>query len=153
LPHQEAIERHLKEWLGTLFDLTCDFLLYDNNEHILRRAMQSHFAGKTQLSRDSRLDCLPVLIPLVAADDEMRFGDDLAFLRQRGGPYIVGRPKAILKRFERQLAKESWHAAQEGVEVKFVPGSEGDQMFLLVRPPRKRAGPCTSASANVCRRD
>lgn len=46
---------------------------------------------------------------------------NLAFLRQRKARYIVGTPKAQLKKFEKELLeKESWTEVQPGVEVRLV---------------------------------
>jgi len=58
---------------------------------------------------------------------------NLKFLRARGGSYIVGTPKAMLRRFEQYLTERDWHEVQAGVEVKLVPGPEGDETFILAR--------------------
>jgi len=50
---------------------------------------------------------------------------NIAFLRQSGRRYIVGTPKSLLKKFERELLKEDWHTIRDGLEVK------------LCRPPRE----------------
>ena len=63
---------------------------------------------------------------------------NLAFLRARGGQYLVGTPKAMLRQFERHLTEKGWHEVQEGVEVKLVPGPEGDETFLLARSADRR---------------
>jgi hypothetical protein len=63
---------------------------------------------------------------------------NLRFLRERGGQYIVGTPKAMLRRFERDLAGPDWQAVQEGVEVKLVAGPNGDEMFVLTRSADRR---------------
>jgi transposase len=64
--------------------------------------------------------------------------DNLKFLRSRGGQYLVGTPKAMLRKFEKYLTKKDWHEVQEGVEVKLVPGPEGDETFLLARSADRR---------------
>ena len=58
---------------------------------------------------------------------------NLKFLRERGGSYIVGTPKATLRRFEQYLVDKDWHEVQAGVEVKLVPGPDGDETFILAR--------------------
>jgi transposase len=58
---------------------------------------------------------------------------NLKFLRQRGGSYIVGTPKAMLRRFEQYLTDKGWHEVQAGVEVKLVSGPDGDETFILAR--------------------
>jgi len=65
--------------------------------------------------------------------------DNLAFLRGRGGSYIVGTPKAMLRRFEQHLVDRDWHEVQEGVEVKLVSGPEGGETFILARSRDRRA--------------
>jgi transposase len=63
---------------------------------------------------------------------------NLAFIRARGGLYIVGTPKAMLREFERHLADQDWHEVQAGVEVKLVPGPDGQETFILARSGDRR---------------
>ncbi len=63
---------------------------------------------------------------------------NLAFIRERGGSYIVGTPKAMLRRFERQLTEKDWQEVQAGVEVKLVAGPEGAETFILARSKDRR---------------
>jgi hypothetical protein len=64
--------------------------------------------------------------------------DNLQFLRQRGGKYIVGTPKALLRQFEQHLTDQNWTTAQAGVEVKLVPSPTGQETFLLARSADRR---------------
>jgi transposase len=64
---------------------------------------------------------------------------NLEFLRGRGGRYIVGTPKAMLRQFEQHLTEQGWNEAQAGVEVKLVPGPDGDEKFVLARSADRRA--------------
>jgi transposase len=64
---------------------------------------------------------------------------NLKFLRERGGKYIVGTPKQMLRQFEQHLTEQNWFQAQAGVEVKLVPAPEGDETFLLARSADRRA--------------
>ncbi len=180
LPHKEAIERHLKERLGTLFALKYDLLLYDVTSTYFEGQCRGNSLAQRGYSRDSRPDCLQVLIGLVVTDDGMPLGyevfpgnrndsktveaiveamerkygraqrvwvmdrgmvsaHNLSFLRERGGQYIVGTPKSLLRQFEHSLTEGDWHTAQEGVEVKLVPGPDGDETFLLARSADRRA--------------
>jgi hypothetical protein len=65
--------------------------------------------------------------------------DNLRFIRDRGGSYIVGTPKAMLRQFEQYLTDKDWQEVQAGVEVKLVrrpaEGSDvgGSETFLLAR--------------------
>jgi len=64
---------------------------------------------------------------------------NLEFLRGRGGQYLVGTPKAMLRQFEQHLTDQDWSVVQEGVEVKLVPGPGGDETFILTRSADRRA--------------
>jgi hypothetical protein len=63
---------------------------------------------------------------------------NLAFIRGRGGSYIVGTPKAMLRQFERYLVDKDWREVQAGVEVKLVPGPDGQETFILARSRDRR---------------
>jgi len=64
--------------------------------------------------------------------------ENLRFLRERGGSYIVGTPKAMLRQFERYLTDQDWQEVQAGVEVKLVAGPDGEETFLLARSADRR---------------
>jgi transposase len=62
--------------------------------------------------------------------------ENIETLRQRGASYIVGTPRSMLKRCERDLLAGSWEEVQPGVEVKEVfleSGSDLRERFLLCR--------------------
>jgi len=180
LPHKEAIERHLKQRLGDLFDLQYELLLYDITSTYFEGECLGNPLAQRGYSRDSRPDCKQVCIGLVVTTDgiplgyevfagntndsttvesvvqvmERKYGraqriwvmdrgmvseDNLTFIRSRGGSYIVGTPKAMLRRFEQYLTERDWHEVQEGVEVKLVPGPETDETFILARSRDRRA--------------
>ena len=42
--------------------------------------------------------------------------NNLKFLRQRGGSYIVGTPKAMLRRFEQYLTEKDWYEVQAAAD-------------------------------------
>jgi transposase len=71
-------------------------------------------------------------------DRGMTSEKNLAFLRQRGGQYIVGTPKSMLRSFEEHLTRQDWCEVQEGVEVQLVPGPEGKETFVLTRSVDRR---------------
>jgi transposase len=179
LAHKPAIEKHLKERLGELFDLKYDLLLYDVTSTYFEGECRSNPMAKHGYSRDSRPDCLQVCIGLVVTDDgiplgyevfdgnthdsktveqivramESKYGqanriwvmdrgmvseDNLRFVRQRGGSYIVGTPRSMLRQFERYLTDKNWHEVQEGVEVKLAQGPGGHEVFILARSMDRR---------------
>ena len=180
LVHKEAIEKHLKQRLGDLFDLKYDLLLYDITSTYFEGECLGNPLAQRGYSRDSRPDCPQVCIGLVVTPDgiplgyevfegnrndsttvemivramESKYGqaqriwvmdrgmvsqENLAFLRGRGGSYIVGTPKSMLKRFEQYLVDRDWHEVQEGVEVKLVASGQGDETFILARSRDRRA--------------
>ena len=68
LPHKEAIEKHLKERLGDLFDLKYELLLYDVTSTYFEGQCLANPMAQRGYSRDSRPDCLQVCIGLVVTD-------------------------------------------------------------------------------------
>jgi transposase len=179
LAHKPAIEKHLKERLGELFDLKYDLLLYDVTSTYFEGECRRNPMAQHGYSRDGRPDCLQVCIGLVVTDDGMPLGyevfdgnthdsktveqivrameskygranriwvmdrgmvseDNLRFVRQRGGSYIVGTPRSMLRQFERYLTDKNWHEVQEGVEVKLVAAPEGHEVFILARSTDRR---------------
>jgi transposase len=179
LPHKAALEKHLKDRLGNLFDLKYNLLLYDVTSTYFEGQCAGNPLAQRGYSRDSRPDCLQVCIGLVVTEEgmplayevfagntndsktipdivaamEAKYGQaqrvwvldrgmvsekNLAFLRERGGQYIVGTPKAMLRRFERQLVEGDWQTVQEGVEVQLVPSADGEEIFVLARSADRR---------------
>ncbi len=74
LPHKQAIERHLKERLGELFDLKYDLLLYDITSTYFEGECAANPMAQRGYSRDSRPDCLQVCIGLVVTTDGIPLG-------------------------------------------------------------------------------
>ena len=67
--------------------------------------------------------------------------DNIDFLRARDARYIVGTPKAQLKKFEAQLLDEkNWAEVQPGVEVKLVfhPDGATQEQYILCRSSARR---------------
>ena len=64
--------------------------------------------------------------------------DNLRFIRERGGSYIVGTPKAMLRQFESHLVDKDWQEVHEGVEVKLAPAPDGNEVFILARSADRR---------------
>ena len=57
--------------------------------------------------------------------------ENLEFLRERNGFYLVGTPKSQLQRFEQELLEKDWQEVQAGVEVKLC--DEEGELFILCR--------------------
>lgn len=74
LPHKEALEKHLRERLGYLFDLQCDLLLYDVTSTYFEGQCAGNPLARRGYSRDSRPDCLQVCIGLVVTPEGIPLG-------------------------------------------------------------------------------
>lgn len=82
---------------------------------------------------------------------------NLAFLRQRKARYIVGTPKAQLKKFEKELLdKESWTEVQPGVEVRLVKipqDADDDTTAEPAKTPKPDQAQPTGATADEDEQD
>src|SRR5436305_15342418 len=117
--------------------------------------------AKRGYSRDSRGDCLQVVIALIVTAEGYPLGhevfdgntsdvttvqqmvqkveedygkcnriwvmdrgnvsrENLAFIRQRGGHYIVGTPKEMLRQVHGELTAAGWQEVRQGIKVKCV---------------------------------
>jgi len=74
LPHKEALEMHLKNRLGELFDLKYDLLLYDVTSTYFEGEAAGNPKAKRGYSRDHRGDCKQVCIGLVVSKCGMPLG-------------------------------------------------------------------------------
>ena len=64
---------------------------------------------------------------------------NLAWLRQSGRRYLIGATRSELARCKRALLERAgWREVRDGVEVKLLAGSEGQQTFLLCRSRERR---------------
>lgn len=59
--------------------------------------------------------------------------ENLEYLREHKGSYIVGTPRATLKKFEKELLSKDWTEVEEGIGVKLCPGPDGMETFVLCR--------------------
>ncbi len=60
--------------------------------------------------------------------------DNLAWFAQTGRRYLVGTPKAELKKWQQQLVEEKdWQKVRDGLEVKLCAGPDGPETFILCR--------------------
>jgi len=77
LPHKEALEIHLKNRLGELFDLSYDLLLYDITSTYFEGQALANPAAQRGYSRDKRSDCKQVCIALVVSKCGMPLGYEI----------------------------------------------------------------------------
>ena len=180
LPHKEALEKHLKQRFGELFDLDYDLLLYDVTSTYFEGEANGNPQAKRGYSRDNRPDCKQVCIALVVTKEgiplgyevfdgnrhdsttveeivekmEARYGaagriwvmdrgmtsdENIEFLKQKGRRYIIGTPKSMLKKFERELLSGNWQEVHKGLEVKKCASPEGtEETFILCRSTSRK---------------
>lgn len=64
--------------------------------------------------------------------------ENLEMLRDAGASYLVGTPKSMLKRFERELLTEDWTHIEPGVDVKLCTAPDGaTETYVLCRSPQR----------------
>ncbi len=104
------------------------------------------FAGNTHDSKTLRtiVDTMEARHGVVGrvwiADRGMASAENLAWLRETGRRYIIGAPKAELKKFAAELAQpDGWRTVQEGVEVKLASHPETDETVILCRSADRRS--------------
>jgi transposase len=71
-------------------------------------------------------------------DRGMASADNIEFLRQENRRYIIGTPKSMLKKYQRELLKDDWSKVREGLEVKLCTDPEArsggsGETFILCR--------------------
>jgi transposase len=77
LPHKAALEKHLKEKLGELFELDYDLLLYDVTSTYFEGQAEKNPQAQRGYSRDHRPDCKQVNIALVVSRCGMPLGYEI----------------------------------------------------------------------------
>ena len=74
------------------------------------------------------------------SDRGMASAKNLAWLRDTGRRYIIGAPKAELKRFGAELAdRDGWRTVRDGIEVKLTRHPETAETVILCRSAERRS--------------
>lgn len=72
-------------------------------------------------------------------DRGMSSRENLDWMRARGALYLIGTPKSMLQKFEKELTETGWREAREGVEVKLVRAPDNAlETFVLCRSAGRR---------------
>jgi transposase len=132
LPHKEALECHLKNRLGTLFDLKYDLLLYDITSTYFEGEADFELA-KRGYSRDQRSDCKQVCIGLVVS----RCGMPLGYEVFQGNTIDVTTVETIVETMERRYGKSDriWVMDRGMVSedrIKFL--RDGGRRYIIGTP-------------------
>ncbi len=103
------------------------------------------FAGNTHDSRTVQtiVDTMEARHGVVGrvwiADRGMASANNLAWLRQTGRRYIIGAPKAELRKFAAELtALSGWREIREGIEVKLARWPDTAETAILCRSAERR---------------
>jgi transposase len=64
--------------------------------------------------------------------------ENLEFLKEGGRRYILGTPKAALKKFEQELLSQDWETIHEGLDVRLCPSPDGTETYILCRSEQRR---------------
>jgi transposase len=102
LPHKDALEQHLKERLGTLFQLEYDLLLYDVTSTYFEGQADGNPMAARGYSRDHRPDCKQVCIGLVVT----REGYPLGYEVFAGNRTDVTTLREVVARMEQKYGRE-----------------------------------------------
>jgi transposase len=133
LPHKPALEKHLKQRLGELFDLDYDLLLYDVTSTYFEGMASANPQAQRGYSRDHRPDCKQVNIALVVS----RSGLPLGYEVFAGNRSDVTTVKEIVEAMERKYgqAKRIWVMDRGMVSadnVEFL--QQGGRRYILGTP-------------------
>jgi len=101
LPHKAALEAHLKQRLGTLFNLEYDLLMYDVTSTYFEGAAARNPLAQRGYSRDQRSDCKQVCIGLVVS----RCGLPLGYEVFAGNTTDVTTVEHIVTTMEKQYGR------------------------------------------------
>src|SRR5499425_774800 len=77
LPHKDALEKHLKQRLGELFQIEYDLLLYDVTSTYFEGEAEKNPQAQRGYSRDHRPDCKQVNIALVVSRQGLPLGYEI----------------------------------------------------------------------------
>lgn len=72
-------------------------------------------------------------------DRGMASAANTEFLKEGNRRYIIGTPKSMLRKYEKQLIASDWNLVREGLEVKLCADPEGGtETFILCRSADRR---------------
>jgi transposase len=71
-------------------------------------------------------------------DRGMVSAKNIKFLQQSNRRYIIGTPKSMLKKFEKQLLSKEWHTIHEGIEVQYCSSADSEETFILCRSASRK---------------
>ncbi len=109
--------------------LPLGYEIFEGNRHDVTTVEEMVKAIETKYGKASRVWVM---------DRGMTSEDNVEFLKQEGRRYILGTPKSMLRRFEKELLNQEWKQVHEGLEVRLCPAPEGEEVFILCRSAERR---------------
>ena len=143
LPHKQALETHLKERLGALFDLDYELLLYDVTSTYFEGQAEGNGLACRGYSRDHRGDCKQVCIGLVVTRDGVPLGYEVF----AGNRTDVTTVEEIVTTMERRYgqARRVWVMDRGMASAENIAWLRGSQRRYLIGASKselkKFAGP------------
>ena len=143
LPHKQALETHLKERLGALFDLDYELLLYDVTSTYFEGQAEANGLARRGYSRDHRGDCKQVCIGLVVTRDGVPLGYEVF----AGNRTDVTTVEEIVTTMERRYgqARRVWVMDRGMASAENIAWLRGSQRRYLIGASKselkKFAGP------------
>ena len=130
LPHKEALEKHLKNRLGELFNLSYDLLLYDVTSTFFEGQCLGNEQAQRGYSRDQRSDCKQVCIALVVS----RCGMPLGYELFAGNKADVSTVREIVGTMEKRYGKSDriWvmdRGMVSAANIEFL--KEGNRRYIM----------------------
>ncbi len=149
LPHKQALETHLKERLGALFDLDYELLLYDVTSTYFEGQAEGNGLARRGYSRDHRGDCKQVCIGLVVTRD----GAPLGYEVFAGNRTDVTTVEEIVTTMERRYgqARRVWVMDRGMASAETIAWLRGSQRRYLIGASKSELK--TFAGALADRRD
>ncbi len=133
LPHKKALEKHLKEKLGALFQLEYDLLLYDITSTYFEGQAERNAQAQRGYSRDHRPECKQINIALVVSRCGMPLGYEI-FAGNRNDATtleeMVVHVEALYGRASRIWVMDRGMGSEQN--VKFL--REGGRRYILGTP-------------------
>ncbi len=130
LPHKHALETHLKERLGALFDLDYELLLYDVTSTYFEGQAEGNGLARRGYSRDHRGDCKQVCIGLVVTQDGVPLGYEVF----AGNRTDVTTVEEIVTTMERRYgqARRVWVMDRGMASAENIAWLQGSQRRYLI---------------------
>ena len=138
LPHKQALETHLKERLGTLFDLDYELLLYDVTSTYFEGQAEGNGLARRGYSRDHRGDCKQVCIGLVVTRDGVPLGYEVF----AGNRTDVTTVEEIVTTMERRYgqARRVWVMDRGMASAENIAWLRGSQRRYLIGASKSELG-------------